>query len=127
MDTARELGGSIDRLGKAFERVWKTTITVEDDELFSYSSSSPAVDDDDDEIKALFTALVLYRRTFGTTIATDLQQHPCDPSSTLLSPPPSLTMRGSVKYARMLLELRKALGNRVFEDVEGDHTNEVEG
>ena len=83
---------------------------------FFRTRSSPAVDGDDDEIKALFTALVLYRRAFGTTTATDLQQHPCDPSSTLLSPPPSPTMRGSVKYTRMLLELRKALGNRVFED-----------
>jgi len=127
VDAARELGGSVERLGKAFERVWKTTITVDDDELFSYFvaglESSSSSDQDSDEIKALFTALVLYRRAFGTT---DL--HPCDPSSTLLSPPPSPTMRGSVKYTRMLLELRKALGNRVFEDEDDDDdTDGVEG
>ena len=68
VDAARELGGSIERLGKAFERVWKTTRTVEDDELFSYfvvglESSSSA----------------------------------------------SAAMRGSANYARILLELRKAL------------------
>jgi len=33
-----------------------------------------------------------------------------------------------VKYARMLLELRKVLGNRVFEDGEGeDDIDDVEG
>jgi hypothetical protein len=116
VDAARELGGSVERLGKAFERVWKTTISVEDDELFSERAADQ--DDDDDEIKALFTALVLYRRAFGANIG-----HPCDPSSTLLSPPPSPTTkgRGVVKYAQMLHELRKALGNRVFED---DNTND---
>jgi len=70
---------------------------------------------------------IVRRRVFGTT---DLQQqHPCDPSFTLLSRPPSPTMRGSVKYARMLLELRKVLGNRVFEDGEGedDDIDDVEG
>ena len=112
VDAARELGGSVEQLGKAFKRVWKTTISVEDDELLCFVG--PAVDQDD-EIKALFTALVLYHRAFGTGTL-DLRQ-PCDdPSSTLLSPPPSPTMKGSAKYAQMLLELRKALGNRVFED-----------
>ena len=32
VDAARELGGSVEQLGKAFERVWKTTF-VEDDDL----------------------------------------------------------------------------------------------
>ena len=121
VDAARELGGTVERLGKAFERAWKTTISVEDDELLYFvgleEETTSSVDDDDDEIKALFTALVLYRLAFGAI--TDLQQQRCDPSSTLLSPPPSPSSRGSVKYARMLLELRKALGNRVFEDVVG--------
>ena len=81
----------------------------------------------DYEIKALFTALVLYRRAF----ATDL--HPeCDPSSTLLSPSPSPTLTTrSVNYARMLLELRKALGDRVFEDndtnVDGEGEVDMKG
>ena len=30
VDAARELGGSVEQLGKAFKRVWKTTISVED-------------------------------------------------------------------------------------------------
>jgi hypothetical protein len=126
VDAARELGGSVERLGKAFERVWKTTISVDDDEL----CSERAVDQDDG-IKALFTALVLYRGAFGATIGL---QHPCDPSSTLLSPPPSPTTKGrNVKYAQMLHELRKALGNRVFEDDDdsdddvADDTVDMEG
>jgi len=115
VDAARELGGSVEQLGKAFERVWKTT-SVEDDDLSYFVGLEESTVDH--EIKALFTALVLYRRAF----ATDL--HPeCGPSSTLLSPPPSPTLKRSVKYVQMLFELRKALGNRVFEDdtdVEGE-------
>ena len=82
VDAARELGGSVEQLGKAFERVWKTASSIEDDDLsYFVGLESSAVDH---EIKALFTALVLYRRAF----AIDL--HPeCDSSSTLLSPPPS--------------------------------------
>ena len=121
VDAARELGGSVEQLGKAFERVWKRT-SVEDDDLSYFVGSESAVDH---EIKALFTALVLYRRAFVTDL------HPeCGPSSTLLSPPPSPTPTRSVKYAQMLLELRKALGNRVFEDdtdVEGEVVDNMEG
>jgi hypothetical protein len=70
-------------------------------------------------VDALFTVLVLYRRAFAST---DLQRQPeCGgPSSTLLSPPPSPRSKRNVKYARMLLELRRALGNRVFEDDNSD-------
>jgi hypothetical protein len=121
VDAARELGGSVERLGKAFERVWKTTTSVieEDDDLVGLESAV-----DHDEIRALFTALVLYRRAF----ATDLHPECGGPSSALLSPPPSPLTR-SVKYAQMLFELRKALGNRVFEDntdVEGE-VDDMEG
>jgi hypothetical protein len=110
VDAARELGGSVEKLGKVFERVWKKA-SVEDDDLSSFLAL------EDDEIKALFTALVLYRRVF----AADLHAE-CGPSSTLLSPPPSPTVTKSVKHTQMLLELRKALGNTVFEDtdVEGE-------
>ena len=114
VDAARELGGSVEQLGKAFERVWKTTSSVEDDDLSYFVGLESTVVDH--EIKALFTALVLYRRAFAT------ESHPkCGPSSTLLSPPPSPTPKTrSVKYGRMLLELRKALGNRVFDDNDAD-------
>ena len=120
VDAARELGGSVEQLGKAFERVWKTTTSVEDDDLSYFVSLESAVDH---EIKALFTALVLYRRAF----AIDLHPECGGPSSTLLSPPPSPTFKRSVKYARMLLDLRKALGNRVFEDNNTDVEGDSEG
>ena len=113
VDAARELGGYVERLGKTFERVWKTAY-VEDDDLSYF------VNLEDDETKALFTALVLYRRVF----AADL----CGPSSTLLSPPPSPTLRGSVKHVQRLLELRKALGNTVFEHTDvGGEDEDVDG
>lgn len=110
VDAARELGGSVGKLGKVFERVWKAA-SVEDDDLSSFLAL------EDHEIKALFTALVLYRRVFAAHLHAE-----CGPSSTLLSPPPSPTVTKSVKHAQMLLELRKALGNTVFEDtdVEGE-------
>ena len=66
------------------------------------------------ETNVLFTALVLYRRAF----AADLH------SFTLLNPPPSSNPTKSVKYAQMLPELRKALGNMVFEDNNTDVENE---
>ena len=123
VDAARELGGSVEQLGKAFERVWKTTIiSVEDDEFVGLELSSSSADGGDDGIKALFTALVLYRRAFaGPGERVGGGGGGCDnPSFTLLSPPPSPDMKKSDKYVRMLLELRKALGNRVFEDGDGD-------
>ena len=117
VDAARELGGSIEKLGKALERVWKTA-SIEDDDLSYF------VGLESDEIKALFTALVLYRRVFAANLHAE-----CGPSSTLLSPPPSPTLRTSVRHAHMLLELRKALGNNVFEDtgVEGEDENLEDG
>ena len=122
VDAARELGGHIEKLGKAFERVWKTA-SVEDDDLSYFVGAESAVDQ---EIKALFTVLVLYRRVFATDAHSE-----CGPSSTLLSPPPSPLSRASVKHARMLLELRKALGNRVFEDTDvesdGEEHEDMEG
>lgn len=120
VDAARELGGHIEKLGKAFERIWKTTI-IEADDLSYFVGPESTELVVDHEIKALFTALVLYRRVFAAHV------HPeCGPSSTLLSPPPSPTPKTNVKQARMLLELRKALGNRVFEDTD-DEGEESEG
>jgi len=123
VDAARELGGYVEKLGKDFERVWKTA-SVEDEDLSHFVGSESTESVMDHEIKALFTALVLYRRVFAA------HTHPeCGPSSTLLSPPPSPTPKTSARHARMLLELRKALGNRVFEDtdVEGEAEDMEDG
>jgi hypothetical protein len=113
VDAARELGGYVENLGKAFERVWKTTSIEDDDFLYFVDSTESVVDH---EIKALFTALVLYRRVFATNT------HPA--CGALLSPPPSPTPKTSAKHVRMLLELRKALGNRVFEDTDAEGESE---
>ena len=64
VDAAREFGGSVEQLGEAFERVWKTT-SAEDDDLSYFVGLDSAMDH---EIKALFTALVLYRRAFATDL-----------------------------------------------------------
>ena len=91
MDDSRRCTGSVEQLGKAFERVWKAS--VEDNDLSYFVGLESAVDFG---IQALFTALMLYRRAF----ATDL--HPeCGSSSTLLSPPsnPTLTTRSVMHQA----------------------------
>lgn len=102
VEAARELGGYVGKLGRALERVWKTT-SIDDDDLTYFAGL-------ESETKALFTALVLYRRVFGVDIN--------GPSSTLLSPPPSPILKMCGQHDRMLLELRKALGNRAFEETD---------
>ena len=64
VDAAREFGGSVEQLGEAFERVWKTT-SAEDDDLSYFVGLESAMDH---EVKALFIALVLYRRAFATDL-----------------------------------------------------------
>jgi len=117
IDAARELGGHIEELGKMLERVWKSTdaSSIDDSEL-ALDAAADFEADVDGEVKALLAALVLYRRLFGDAETECLSSS----TSTLLSPPPSPTptAKRSKKHARMLLSLRKALGNRVFEDAE---------
>ena len=105
------------RLVLCFEQIWKTTSVEEDD--FSYPVGLESAVGH--ETNVLFTALVLYRRAFAADLLTEF-----GPSSTLLSPPPSSTPTRSVKYAQILPELRKALGNRVFENNNTDVENEGE-
>jgi hypothetical protein len=136
IDAARELGGSVESLGRLFERVWKTdSVELEDvTEQFTCVDSGHL----DGEIKSLFTALVLYRRLFDDDDDDASSETECDSCksstptmapSTLLSPPPSprtVAPRQRVSSAmqmttkrreqnRMLLDLRTALGSRVFE------------
>lgn len=141
IDAARELGGSVDSLGRLFERVWKTySVDLEDvTEQFTCVGSDSISESVDGEIKSLFTALVLYRRLFdGDDVSSsETECASCMSSSTptmarssLLSPPPSPRTTAQVQTLsramqmntrrreqnRTLLELRKALGSRVFED-----------
>jgi hypothetical protein len=140
IDAARELGGSVESLGRLFERVWKTdSVELEDvTEQFTCVDSGNGCEDLDGEIKSLFTALVLYRRVFDDDASSETECDSCKsstptmvPSTLLLSPPPSprtaapLQQRVSSamqmttkrrEQNRMLLDLRTALGSRVFED-----------
>ena len=131
IEAARELGGSIEDLGRLFERAWKTdSVELEDVELVFANSSDGGILNE--EIRSLFTALVLYTRIFGEDASSSETECPSSMSSstvsfsTLLSPPPTprsvpaqmpvqSNMKGR-KQCTMLLDLRKALGSRVFED-----------
>jgi len=134
-----ELGGSVESLGRLFERIWRTdSVELEDvTEQFTCADSGHL----DGEIKSLFTALVLYHRLFDDDDDASSSEMECDSCkssttptmapSTLLSQPPGPTRtvapRQRVSSAmqmtakrreqnRMLLDLRMALGSRVFED-----------
>jgi len=110
IEAARALGGHVEHFGKVFERVWKSGALLDESDLAHEGSTDNGVES---EIKALLLALVLYHRLFV--------QDSCDsPSSTstLMSPPPSPSSKASLKRAQMLLTLRTALGNSVFEDVD---------
>jgi len=125
IEAARELGGHIEELGKLLERVWKTSdASAIDDGDLALDAVTEFEADVDGEISALLTALVLYRRLFGDVETECLSSS----TSTLLSPPPSPCppAKKSKKQGKMLLSLRKALGNRVFEDAE-DSAEELIG
>ncbi|KAF9003353.1 hypothetical protein BDQ17DRAFT_499758 [Cyathus striatus] len=96
IDTAKEIGGTINDLGRLLERAWRTPSAV----------SVSDVPEGDEDTKALFTALILYPRVFM------LDATP-RPESALLSPPPSPK---SKTEGGVVMDLRKALGSRVFED-----------
>ncbi|TFK41474.1 hypothetical protein BDQ12DRAFT_720326 [Crucibulum laeve] len=91
IDAAKELGGTISELGRVLERVWRTpsSVTSEDLCLKGY----------DEEVRALLTALVLYKRVFAAP----------PEESALLTPHPSL--KGKEEEGGMMFELRRALGN----------------
>lgn len=119
IEAAAELGGEIEELGRTLERVWKASSPAALDELYT-SSSEVEEGGVDGEIRSLLTALVLYKKMFSGTNTPTV-------TSLLISPPPSPTTRTSnsasgktkSKEGEELLELRRALGSRVFEDAEG--------
>lgn len=142
VEAARELGGDVEELGRVLERVWKQPASLFLDDLsdaFLDSDDSEAEDSEDGEvevldkeIKALLTGLVLYRQVFGVE-----KKGAAAVTSALISPPPSpaSTIRPGVrssatgsqqKERNVLLELRRALGSRVFED-DAERESEVEG
>jgi hypothetical protein len=112
--------------GKAFERVWKTTISVEDDDLSCFVGSGV-----DHEIKFELCSLPW---CISSSIC---YQFATSRMRSLPSPPPSPTL---TKYARMLHELRTsefmqhpserhlATGCLYTDDVEGDgEVDDMEG
>ncbi|TFK41459.1 hypothetical protein BDQ12DRAFT_645918 [Crucibulum laeve] len=103
IDAAKELGGTVSELGRILERVWRTPSSVTSEDL--------ALKGCDEEVRALLTALVLYKRVFADA----------PEESALLSPPPS--PKGK-EEGGMVFELRRALGSRVFEDAMGGGTLE---
>lgn len=143
VEAARELGGEVEELGRILERVWKQPANLFLDDLsdaFLDNEDSEVEDGEegevetlDKEIKALLTGLVLYRQIFGVE-----KKGAAAVTSALISPPPSpaSTIRPGVrssagvqqKERNVLLELRRALGNRVFEDdTEQEVEEEAEG
>ncbi|KAH6905342.1 hypothetical protein BKA70DRAFT_1402659 [Coprinopsis sp. MPI-PUGE-AT-0042] len=118
IDAAKELGGSIEELGCTLERVWKSSsATLLDDLHLSDVADESSEGGVDGEIRALLTALVLYKRMFSGSNTPTV-------SSLLISPPPSPTGARVSKEGQALLSLRKALGSRVFED--GDREGSME-
>jgi len=143
VDASRELGGSVEEMGRLFERLWKIGVgSVEMGDVecaFSNVQDSGGVNE---EVRALFVAFVLYARLFGGASSESSEETETETdgglssssdtvivsNSSLLSPPPS-PANGSLvpskikssKRAKMMLELRRVLGCRVFEGCVGKH------
>lgn len=100
----RSLGGNAADLALSLQKVWEMG-TCELDSI----TASPL---DDDEIKALLSAVVLYRKIFRTSLVCASGffngEVPC---SVILTPPPSPTQKDGELY----LALRKVLGSTAFE------------
>ncbi|KAK7036548.1 hypothetical protein VNI00_011481 [Paramarasmius palmivorus] len=108
IDAARSLGGKLAEMGEMLESIW-TMGTCELD--LSESEDDDVEESVESEILSLFSALVLYRRIFSSSI-----MGPCSGSSVsiLLSPPPSPSRHDT----KLHLSLRRALGSSVFESTE---------
>lgn len=140
VDASRELGGSVEELGRLFERMWKIGVGgVDLEDIESVFSDMCSPGGLDEETRSLFVALVLYARLFGDGATETSEETETERSSSLLSPPPSPTPRAwtekgmtgrasgllvmskakSGKRAKMMSELRGVLGSRVFEDSVG--------
>ncbi|KAK1221926.1 hypothetical protein PQX77_015254 [Marasmius sp. AFHP31] len=111
VDAARSLGGEVADIGEMLESLWNLGVHELDWDL------EDDLDDGlDGEIRALATAIVLYRRIFSSSIMGPVGDGNGSSVSILLSPPPSPSLRDS----RLHLTLRKALGSSVFEYGEGE-------
>ncbi|KAF8191166.1 hypothetical protein BJ912DRAFT_1041728 [Pholiota molesta] len=113
IDAARELGGAVEALGRLLEHTWKADAAGGDADDLALEAGAAAADGApglDADIRALFAALVLYRRLFAPARDGSLS------SSTLLSPPPTPTAKTSIRRGQMLQALRAVLGSGVFED-----------
>ncbi|KAL0070309.1 hypothetical protein AAF712_002801 [Marasmius tenuissimus] len=111
VDAARSLGGEVADIGEMLESLWNIGVHELDWDL------EDDLDDGlDGEIRALATAIVLYRRIFSSSIMGPVGDGNGSAVSILLSPPPSPSLRDS----RLHLTLRKALGSPVFEYGEGE-------
>lgn len=109
IDAARELGGSVEYMGKVLERAWKAASSLSMDDVLVLDKLSV-----DGEIKSLLMALILYRKIFMPSTSSS--------GGMLMSPPPSPSRirRGKgPSEADMAFALRTALGSRIFEDGDG--------
>jgi hypothetical protein len=97
IEAAKELGGRVGELGRTLERVWKlgrnSLVDVQD-----VQDDVPGVDG---EIHALLTALVLFQEVFTAPLKTGV---------------PAMLSDAVQKDQRGAAILRRALGNRVFEE-----------
>jgi len=100
IEAAKELGGRVGELGRTLERVWKlgrnSLVDVQD-----VQDDVPGVDG---EIHALLTALVLFQEVFAAPLKIGV---------------PATLSNGVQKDQRGAAILRRALGNRVFEEWNG--------
>ncbi|KAJ7598666.1 hypothetical protein C8J56DRAFT_1020398 [Mycena floridula] len=114
IDAARSLSGKLSEIGEVLESLWISSTSDFD----AVSASLPAnlldsegETDSGGDIKALLTALILYRRIFPSASINGSGN-----ISILLSPPPS----PGGKDSKLHYSLLRALGSSVFEMEEGD-------
>jgi len=143
VDASRELGGNVGGIGRLFERIWKIGVgSVEMGDVQSAFSDVQSSGGVNEEVRALFVAFVLYARMFGGGSSESSEETETETdgglssssdtvivsNSSFLSPPPSPNKTSgslvsskikSSKRAKMMLELRKVLGCRVFEGCVG--------
>lgn len=112
LEAASELGGHVAELGKTLELAWKADVAVIEDAelLLEADEDGDSMNGLDGDIRALLTAVVLYRRLFAAARDGELS------SSTLLSPPPTPTAKTTIRRGQMLQALRTVLGSSVFEE-----------
>ncbi|OAX39844.1 hypothetical protein K503DRAFT_715705 [Rhizopogon vinicolor AM-OR11-026] len=101
VNAGRSLGGSIALAADSFAKVWESGVLSVKDLVV-----------DDEDIRTVLSTIVLFKRIFPSRILC------CDGAeeevSFILSPPPSPPVRGPQR--EVVLELRRALGESVFEE-----------